>query len=207
MDQKIFLLSLSLSFSLSLIITAVHADVFDELLSSAIPPLRLTPLSATADNETIFQTSEKLCAGCTGKNPLLFVYEHNLVRAKKELAPLSWDARVAAYAASYAEERRHDCEVIHSRPPPEDDYGENIYWCSGKDWTPGDAVKAWADEESFYNYETNTCQEGEMCGHYTQLVWSMSEKVGCAAVHCDTGDSFVTCNYSPPGNYEGEKPY
>lgn len=198
MKQK-FLLSLALT-------VTVHAALHQLTLSTAPPP-QLSPLPESADNETIYQISEQLCCGCAGEEPLQYLYEHNLVRAKKSLPPLAWDTEVAAYAAEWAVQRKHDCEIVHSKPPIENDVGENIYWGSGEDWKPGDAVKAWEEEEKFYDYETNTCQEGEMCGHYTQLVWNTTEKLGCAQVHCDTGDMFITCNYSPPGNYEGEKPY
>jgi len=38
----------------------------------------------------------------------------------------------------------------------------------------------WADEEKCYDYDSNTCAEGHMCGHYTQIVWSTTRKLGCA---------------------------
>ncbi|MCI08014.1 pathogenesis-related protein PR-1-like, partial [Trifolium medium] len=67
------------------------------------------------------------------------------------------------------------------------------------DWTPTDAVKAWADEEK--------CVSGQMCGHYTHIVWKSTRRIGCARVVCDDGDVFMTCNYDPVGNYVGERPY
>ena len=45
-----------------------------------------------------------------------------------------------------------------------------------------------------------------MCGHYTQIVWETTQKVGCAKIQCDGFDLWV-CNYDPPGNWVGEKPY
>ncbi|RVW29829.1 Pathogenesis-related protein PR-1 [Vitis vinifera] len=85
--------------------------------------------------------------------------------------------------------------------------GENIYWGNGDTWTPTDAVRAWADEEKYYRYATNTCEVGEICGHYTQIVWRNTRRIGCARVVCDSGDVFMTCNYDPVGNYIGERPY
>ncbi|KAH7569359.1 hypothetical protein JRO89_XS06G0150700 [Xanthoceras sorbifolium] len=39
------------------------------------------------------------------------------------------------------------------------------------------------------------------------IVWRNTRKIGCARIVCDDGDVFMTCNYDPPGNYVGEKPY
>lgn len=98
-------------------------------------------------------------------------------------------------------------QVKHSFPEDGFKLGENIYWGSGSTWTPNDAVKAWADEEKYYTYATNTCASGQQCGHYTQIVWRNTRKIGCARVVCDTGDVFMTCNYDPVGNYVGQRPY
>ena len=46
----------------------------------------------------------------------------------------------------------------------------------------------------------------QSCGHYTQVVWANTLSVGCGVAVCPTG-TIVVCNYAPPGNYVGEKPY
>jgi pathogenesis-related protein 1 len=94
---------------------------------------------------------------------------------------------------------------VHSHVPQ---YGENLFWGSGKDWTAAQAVKKWADERPDYDYASNSCVGGRMCGHYTQIVWRNSTRIGCARVLCDhDAGVFITCNYSPPGNYIGQRPY
>jgi len=120
------------------------------------------------------------------------------------LRPLVWDDKLTHYAQWYANQRRNDCALEHSNGP----YGENIFWGSGVGWNPAQAVSAWVDEKQFYNYWHNSCVDGEMCGHYTQVVWGSTTKVGCASVVCsDDKGTFMTCNYDPPGNYYGERPY
>lgn len=141
------------------------------------------------------------------------VYNNNLVqqfldlqnqaRAQLGEPPLVWDERVAGYARWYAERRRSDCALRHSFGP----YGENIFWGSGRNWQPRDAVVAWVSEKKYYDYGKNSCIGDEMCGHYTQIVWKNTRSVGCARVVCFNGQIFMTCNYFPPGNYIGEKPY
>ena len=46
-------------------------------------------------------------------------------------------------------------------------------------------------------------------GHYTQVVWRASVKIGCAIVDCPnvTFHSTVLCDYAPGGNIQGQKPY
>jgi pathogenesis-related protein 1 len=46
-------------------------------------------------------------------------------------------------------------------------------------------------------------------GHYTQVVWRASVRIGCAIVECPsvTFHSVVLCDYSPGGNIQGQKPY
>ena len=138
-------------------------------------------------------------------SPQDYVTAHNTVRATVGVGPVAWDAAVASYAASYARRRSGDCKLIHSNSR---DYGENLFWGSGKDWTAVQAVKKWADERPDYSYASNSCINGKMCGHYTQIVWRNSTRIGCARLLCDhDAGVFITCNYSPPGNYIGQRPY
>ncbi|MQM04908.1 hypothetical protein Taro_037703 [Colocasia esculenta] len=142
-----------------------------------------------------------------GRRPGLarqFLASHNAARAGLGLPPLAWDKRLARYAQSYASQRRRDCALVHSGGP----YGENIFWGSGRGWTPAQAVAAWVAERRWYDYRANSCAPGQMCGHYTQIVWGSSRRLGCASVTCSAGKGvFIVCNYDPPGNYIGERPY
>ncbi|KAI7979322.1 hypothetical protein LOK49_Contig397G00006 [Camellia lanceoleosa] len=46
-----------------------------------------------------------------------------------------------------------------------------------------------------------------MCGHYTQVVWADTQKVGCASATCnhELGILFI-CSYDPTGNYPNVNP-
>ena len=132
-----------------------------------------------------------------------FVNAHNAARQAVGVPPLAWDAKLARYARAYANQRRHDCLLVHS---PGEAYGENIFWGQGRRWSATDVVASWVAEKQWYHYDTNTCS-GPDCSHYTQIVWRTTEKLGCAKIKCDTGDIFVSCEYYPPGNYIGARPY
>ncbi|CAL8990728.1 PREDICTED: pathogenesis-related protein PR-1-like [Prunus mume] len=133
-----------------------------------------------------------------------FLVPQNVARSATKMKPLVWDAKLARYAQWYANQRRYDCALRHSNGP----YGENIFWGSGTGWTPAQAVTAWASESRWYNYWSNSCARGQECGHYTQIVWRSTRRVGCARVTCLGGRGvFMVCNYDPPGNYIGERPY
>ncbi|KAF4359740.1 hypothetical protein F8388_008302 [Cannabis sativa] len=155
-------------------------------------------------SDSIYDVShKKLCLNCIADSSL-FLVAHNLARAKKGQLPLFWDARIARNARRWASQRKADCALQHSQSKG---LGENIFWGGGPGWSPTDAVNLWAGEEKDYSYKDNSCVDGRMCGHYTQIVWRSTRRVGCSRVICDSGDTFIVCNYDPPGNYIGEKPY
>ncbi len=130
--------------------------------------------------------------------------------ADPPLANLNWNAGIAQTAQTYA----NQCMYQHSGNP---DYGENIY--AATPWSPSaptDAAAAWASEYANYDYASNTCATGQQCGHYTQMVWRDTAKIGCGVANCSSNSpfgaahpqwTFVVCNYDPPGNYVGERPY
>ncbi|XP_008798894.2 pathogenesis-related protein PRB1-2-like [Phoenix dactylifera] len=136
-------------------------------------------------------------------SPEDFVSAHNAARAAVNVGPVSWDSTVAAYAQNYANQRIGDCKLVHSGGP----YGENLVGGPGAEVTAADAVKLWVGEKQWYNYNSNTCAAGKVCGHYTQVVWRASTSIGCARVKCSGGGIFITCNYKPAGNIVGQRPY
>lgn len=136
---------------------------------------------------------------------------HNKVRATVMPAPsepmpdLVWSDEIAKEAQNYAEK----CIWEHSS----NQYGENLYATSGGG-TPGDVVGSWASEVADYDYDANTCAPNKACGHYTQVVWANTLKLGCGMAKCPNNAPWGNgpwemwvCNYDPPGNWSGEKPY
>jgi pathogenesis-related protein 1 len=139
-------------------------------------------------------------------SPEDYVALHNAARAEVGVGQVWWDATLQGYAEWYADQRRGDCAGQHSQGSG---YGENLYWGPGGwPWSGVDAVNLWVAEREFYDYNSNTCSGPYGCGHYTQVVWRDTTYIGCARVECDNNlGVFITCNYWPPGNWEGQWPY
>ena len=131
---------------------------------------------------------------------------------------LIWDSAVAALAQEWA-------DSLIKRNPPTGQHrqgekleqlglGENWYlaWSEG---TPNlsakAAVESWAEEEKWYHYHKNICTPGKECLHYTQLVWSNTQRLGAGRAVRTTDDGRIyviwVCNYVPAGNIKGERPY
>lgn len=145
-----------------------------------------------------------LQGSCLGQNsPKDYLDAHNAARAQVRVGPMVWDEKVATFAQNYVKTRVRDCNLVHSKGGP---YGENIAEGSGDFMTGRAAVDLWVQEKPHYNYGSNSCVGGD-CGHYTQVVWRDSVRLGCARARCNNGWYFVSCNYDPPGNYIGERPY
>jgi pathogenesis-related protein 1 len=125
--------------------------------------------------------------------------------ASPTLPPVRWSEELAARAQAWADR----CEFEHSQT----DAGENLA-ARTQMITPEEIVAGWAAEGEHYDYARNRCAKGEVCGHYTQVVWRDSTQIGCGVAQCPSGGPFGehewvfwVCNYSPAGNWQGQKPY
>jgi pathogenesis-related protein 1 len=126
---------------------------------------------------------------------------HNAVRAKVSLPPLSWSDKLASAAQEWANTLIEKKEFLHR---PKSKTGENLYEVEGAKSSPKQVVERWASESSNYDYKSNRCHG--VCGHYTQIVWRDTKEVGCAVGRGGAREVWV-CEYSPPGNYVGHRPY
>ncbi len=158
------------------------------------------------------------CAQAGEINRKAIVAAHNKWRAEAGVGKLSYSPELEASAQAWADNLKNTnhCHMRHSAPDGR--YGENLFWASALAWTDGRRelqpvppempVDSWASERAFYSYANNSCAPGKMCGHYTQLVWKASKKVGCAYAVCeDSKEQIWVCQYEPAGNLIGSRPY
>jgi uncharacterized protein YkwD len=126
---------------------------------------------------------------------------HNSVRARRGIPPLYWSDRLALTAHDWAAVLIARDALVHR---PNSRWGENLYEIRGALATPAEVVEAWAGEARDYDYASNTCRG--VCGHFTQVVWSDTREVGCASARGPNREVWV-CEYDPPGNWMGKKPW
>ncbi len=152
-------------------------------------------------------------------NSATVITTHNQWRAKVGITKkLSYSPALAASAQAWADnlKQTNNCQMRHSKS--DGSYGENIYWASALTWSDGrkerlkvpakQVVDSWASEKADYDYNSNQCATGKVCGHYTQIVWRATKTVGCGMAVCnDTKEQVWVCQYQPAGNWLGEKPY
>ena len=137
--------------------------------------------------------------------------------------PLVWSDELARYAEMWGTHlKNNNCEI---EAVPEnmrgiylngDTYGQNIAKFERVNDSMGNSSVIVTDNSSPYNTVTgwfNECKninpdnlrdtsKGPI-GHYTQLVWKDTKRVGCAKVTCQTDNShssIYVCNYDPSGN-------
>ena len=119
------------------------------------------------------------------------------------LPPLVWSQTLAAVAQQWANELIARGKFAHR---PKNKYGENLFEIQGARAKPAEVVADWAAEARDYDAARNTCRTGAVCGHYTQLIWRNTKEVGCGVAQRGRREVWV-CNYDPPGNWVGERPY
>jgi hypothetical protein len=104
---------------------------------------------------------------------------HNAVRSRVGVPPLVWSAELAEVARDWANHLIATGSFSHR---PDASYGENLYSISGSTASPAQVVG------------------------YTQIIWDKTRAVGCA-VATDRRREVWVCNYDPPGNVVGYRPY
>lgn len=174
---------------------------------------------------------------CGGTNGLTatemreIVLEHNRARMEADayrpsgtppLPAVSWDCDVAAVAQEWATEsegtqghsrgswRQRRYSRLTGLRGTAAKLGENLAWRGSTADDVGSAVAGvigWNNEKADYNHETLACS-GPACGHYTQVIWRESDKVGCGVKRDQVVlrnrrypyGYFLVCNYHTVGN-------
>ncbi|KAM9229881.1 glioma pathogenesis-related protein 1 [Dugong dugon] len=141
---------------------------------------------------------------------------HNKFRSEvnptaSDMLYMTWDTKLAQIAKAWAKtcqfKHNEQLKQPHKLHPNFTSLGENIWTGSVSIFSVSSAITNWYSEIKYYDFKTQKCQK--VCGHYTQVVWANSYKVGCAVQFCPKVSGFETlsagahfiCNYGPAGNY------
>ncbi|XP_047407371.1 GLIPR1-like protein 1 [Sciurus carolinensis] len=146
------------------------------------------------------------------------VKSHNEWRGKvnppaADMKYMSWDENLAKLAKAWTDKCKTKHRSCLSKPyeckQVFEFVGENIWYGVLEFFSPKDAITSWYNETAFYDFDTLSCSK--VCGHYTQVVWAKSHKVGCAVSICpnlgDASTVLFVCNYGPAGNFANMAPY
>jgi len=128
---------------------------------------------------------------------------------------MEWDDELAQVAQRHADQCvfAHDCSQC--RKIPRFLVGQNLYIykqsrkSAATNWER--AITDWYNEVELFGKErVKPFRFSTDVGHYTAMVWSNTNKVGCGVTEFIDGKWFAklyTCNYGPAGNYIGGEMY
>ncbi|RJO73520.1 hypothetical protein D5S18_20140 [Nocardia panacis] len=131
------------------------------------------------------------------------VAEHNRARARYGAEPLAWDAELAADAAAFAQLCEFDHRGLNGKSQ-----GENLFVGSDPNTGIKQAVSAWMGEVVKYDFDHPDFSRET--GHFTQVVWKSTTRVGAGIADCPAGKimsmptRIVVVRYAPPGNIQGQ---
>jgi len=165
---------------------------------------------AQATNAGASATTASSTSSSTGETNRRLLAAHNMARASAGVPPLTWSSLLADDAGRWAAHLASTGGFDHDDAGTERKHqGENLWKGTRGAYTLEQMIGAWASEVSDYRVGIfpNVSKSGnwESVGHYTQLIWRNTTHVGCA-IATTADDQVLVCRYSPPGNYDGERP-
>ena len=133
---------------------------------------------------------------------------HNEIRHKiGGMANLTWSTVLQKTAQQYSDYLSTELLFEHSGVAGQ---GENLWMGDGSTSTTS-VVHDWGKEMQYFKYgvfpDVSTTGIWKDVGHYTQIIWNSTVYVGCGGALGSDNQFRISCRYTPPGNYIGEKVY
>ncbi|CAF1465027.1 unnamed protein product [Rotaria sordida] len=129
---------------------------------------------------------------------------HNHYRARHCAPPLVLSQQLNQIAQSYAEHLAATSTFEHSgNQLGSEQLGENLFmqWISfGRPTASGrEAMQSWYNEIGMYDFDKP--KYSKETGHFTQMVWRSSRKLGVGIAYSPKGNEvYIVANYYPAGN-------
>jgi hypothetical protein len=138
--------------------------------------------------------------------PARILAAHNVERARAGVAALAWDNELGNAAAGYAQQMAMTGRFAHSDRAARPGTGENLWMGTHGAFSVEAMVGGWSSEKRFFTPGVfpNVSRTGswEDVGHYTQMIWPQTTKVGCALASTPRVD-YLVCRYGYKGNVDG----
>ena len=138
--------------------------------------------------------------------PARILAAHNAARARAGVQPLAWDRSLGDAAANYAVYLAVTNSFQHADPANRSGAGENLWMGPRGAFSYEAMVEGWVSEQRDFMpgvFPAVSRSGGwQKVGHYTQMVWPTTTRVGCA-IASNAASDFLVCRYSPAGNVIG----
>ncbi|XP_033001239.1 serotriflin-like [Lacerta agilis] len=141
--------------------------------------------------------------------------KHNALRRQvkpsaSNMLKMEWSGAAEANAKRWASNCQYDHSPPDQRTAGKYPCGENLLMSSGPvAWSK--VIQEWYNEVNDFQYGVGAVRSGAKVGHYTQVAWYRSYKVGCSENQCPQNrlQYFYVCQYCPAGNIVGslQTPY
>jgi len=205
----------------------------------ASPAVVESPISPTTNTNTNPSSSAPPSQSPQSMQSTFSEFERNILnytnkaRQRNGLPPLVWDKALAEKAKRWGEylKQNEQCQIRHPTNTLEErntyvpnGTGQNLYVGHGFPTNPADAfsaVRNWYDECKDYvppsegqDIPNNFADPNKPVGHFTQLLWKNTNRMGCAYIDCpkdikhnntivNTKGAIIACNYDK-GNVGGQ---
>jgi len=161
---------------------------------SVLVGVAATPACAASSNNFASQFPSRILAA------------HNAVRARAGVAPLAWDPTLGQAAAIYATQLALTNSFHHSDRSARRGTGENLWMGTHGAFSFDAMVGTWASERRYFKPgvfpAVSRSGRWEDVGHYTQMIWPTTTRIGCA-VASNAANDFLVCRYASAGNIDG----
>ena len=184
-----------------------NRQITDKLTETMLKMPRLLAIAVLMTGSTILLPIPEQSKASAQVNSTDMVNAHNQWRQQVGSPPLVWSNELAKVAQDWANQLVSKGRMEHR---PNSQYGENIYWGQGT-VSAKDVVDLWGSEvKDFRNGvfpDVSTTGSWVDVGHYTQVVWKDTTEVGCGMARTSNNAEYWVCNYNPPGNFQGQRPF
>jgi hypothetical protein len=167
-----------------------------------------TSSDKTSDDKT---SDDKTSNKTSSDNSKKWLNAHEKYRKGWSNKPLIWDKQLAIQARNYAKTLSYN-NIQHgdmcgncsgSSCPGGNKCGQNLRAVNNMKIDPESSVDSWYSECSNYNKlptRDNWSSYGPKIGHYSQVMWKNTDRIGCAIV-----DDVANCLYDSGNTFSSNK--